>query len=433
MNPTDQRGARQVGSRNNDFLAARSGSGGRLVRRAGFRSAAALIVSLLSAGTTGAVPSPTVPGVVIDHSPQSSGLYIGSPSLVVLTNGDYLASHDLFGPNSREHECPTVRLFRSPDRGATWQPVTELSCLFWQNLFVHRGAVYLMGTDKHHGRIVIRRSTDGGRTWTKPRDARSGLLTSRGEYHTAPVPVVEHRGRLWRAFEDASNGTQWGERYSAGMLSVPVDADLLVATNWTFSNFLRRDPKWLGGQFGAWLEGNAVVTPEGGLVDILRVDVASVPEKAAIVQISADGKTASFDPASGFIDFPGGAKKFTIRPDPRGGGYWAIASIIPEASTASTERPGGVRNTLALLHSDNLRQWEVRCILLHHPDVVRHGFQYVDWQFEGDDLIAACRTAYDDDAGGAKRAHDANYLTFHRWPKFRALTLPDSVPLSPER
>ncbi len=397
------------------------------------------IVLLLSVGTMWAAPAPTVPGVVIDHSPQASGLYIGSPSLVILTNGDYLASHDLFGPNSREHESPTLRLFRSRDRGATWQPVAALSGLFWQNLFVHRGAVYLMGTDKHHGRIVIRRSTDGGRTWTTPRDATSGLLTSRGEYHTAPVPVVEHNGRLWRAFEDASNGTQWGARYSAGMLSVPVTADLLNAANWTSSNFLRRDPQWLRGQFGAWLEGNAVVTPAGDVVDILRVDVPSGPEKAAIVQISADGKTASFDPATGFIDFPGGAKKFTIRQDPRGGGYWAIASIIPEASVAAagtgatTTRPAGVRNTLALLHSDNLRQWEVRCVLLHHPDVAQHGFQYVDWQFDGDDLIAACRTAYDDGAGGARSAHDANYLTFHRWAKFRTLTLADSVPQSSEK
>ena len=32
-----------------------------------------------------------------------------------------------------------------------------------------------------------------------------------------------------------------------------------------------------------------------------------------------------------------------------------------------------------------------------HPDVKNHGFQYVDWLFEGDDLIAACRTAFDDD------------------------------------
>ena len=46
---------------------------------------------------------------------------------------------------------------------------------------------------------------------------------------------------------------------------------------------------------------------------------------------------------------------------------------------------------------------------------------------EGDDLLVASRTAYDDGLGGARRAHDANYLTFHRIPVFRQLTMADGV------
>ena len=242
------------------------------------------------------------------------------------------------------------------------------------------------------------------------------------------MPVVEHAGRLWRAFEDADGGTEWGKRYRAGVLSVPVDVDLLNATNWTSSNFLRRDPKWLDGDFGGWLEGNVVVTPRGKLVDILRVDTSGLPEKAAIVEISDDGRTVAFDPATGFIDLPGAAKKFTIRKDQKFDGYWTLSSIIVgknvslEVNDVSSGRPGAVRNTLALLHSSDLRKWEVRSILMHHPDVIRHGFQYVDWQFDGDDIIAVCRTAYDDGFGGAHNNHDANYLTFHRVKNFRNLT-----------
>ena len=73
-----------------------------------------------------------------------------------------------------------------------------------------------------------------------------------------------------------------------------------------------------------------------------------------------------------------------------------------------------VRNTLALMRSKDLRAWEIRRIMLHHPDSVNHGFQYVEWLFEGGDIIFASRTAYDDGLGGAHRQHDANYLTFHR-------------------
>jgi hypothetical protein len=57
----------------------------------------------------------------------------------------------------------------------------------------------------------------------------------------------------------------------------------------------------------------------------------------------------------------------------------------------------------------------------------------VDWLFEGDDLIAACRTAYDDEEGGAHNFHDANFLTFHRFKNFRRLTMKDSAASFPER
>jgi hypothetical protein len=69
----------------------------------------------------------------------------------------------------------------------------------------------------------------------------------------------------------------------------------------------------------------------------------------------------------------------------------------------------------------------VRCILLYHPDVAKHGFQYVDWLFDGDDIIAACRTAYDDGVGGARNQHDSNFMTFHRFANFRQLTMADNA------
>jgi hypothetical protein len=366
-----------------------------------------------------AAAPPTVPGVIIDHSPASSGLFIGSPSIVVLTNGHYLASHDLFGPKSGSVNCATTVIFRSTDRGATWREIVRVQCAFWANLFMHRGAVYLMGVEKENGRIVIRRSRDGGVSWTEPDSTGTGLLTPKGRFHTAPVPMVEHGGKLWRAFEEVEGGTGWSKR--AGMLSVPAVADLLNATNWTFSNFLPSNPKWLAGNCEAWLEGNAVIAPGGTVVDVLRVDTPGLPEKAAIAEVSGDGRKISFAPPRNFLDFPGGAKKFTIRFDTQSDDYWSLASmVLPDDEQA--DRPASIRNTLALIRSHDLYHWEVRAILLHHPDTKRHGFQYVDWQCDGNDIIAVVRTAFDDAQGGAHSYHDANFLTFHRWNNFRELT-----------
>lgn len=365
--------------------------------------------------------SPPPPGVVIHHSPPSSGLFVGSPSIVRLPDGALLASHDFFGPRSREYQVARSRVHRSTDGGATWSQAAELEGAFWSGLFLHRGQAYLLGTNRHHGDVVIRRSADG-RTWTPP----SVLL--KGQWHTAPVPVVEHRGRLWRGIEDAMNGDRWGERYRARVLSADLDADLLRPSSWRVTEPpLARVTSWLPGNgFAAWLEGNAVVSPEGELVNLLRVDTPGLPEKAALVRVSADGRSAAFDPAADLLDFPGGAKKFTIRRDPSGPGYWTLATVADPALVGQ-RRPASVRNQLALLHSPDLRRWEIRAVLLRHPDLARHGFQYADWVFDGDDLLAVVRTAWDDAEGGARNNHDANFLTFHRWKGFRQLTRADDA------
>ena len=367
-----------------------------------------------------------VPGVVVDHVPASAKIYIGSPGICILPNGDYIASHDHFGPGSTEFQQALTSVFRSSDKGKTWKKISEIKGQFWSNLFEHRDALYIMGTWKHHGNLIIRRSDDGGITWSEPADGKSGLIRE-GEYHTAPMPVVVHNGKLWRAVEYAkSTTTEWGKRYSAMVMSIPAESDLLNADNWTATNFLSYDTTYLDGKFRGWLEGNAVVTPEGNIVDFLRISTSEKGrDMAAIVNISSDGLTASFDPADGFIDFVGGARKFSIRYDEKSGLYWTIANMI--TAEFSGMDAGSVRNTLVLKSSADLRNWKVNKVLLSHPDVKKHGFQYVDWQFDGRDIIFLSRTAYDDESGGANNYHDANYLTFHRIKNFRKLGTHDSV------
>ena len=334
-----------------------------------------------------------------------------------------MASHDIFGPKSNEHVSARSVVLRSPDHGATWQKVAESQGAFWSKLFVHRGRLYFLGTDRHHGNCLIRKSTDGGAIWTSPTDGKTGLLRANGEYHCAPMAVVEHQGRLWRAMEWRHPPAAWGINYRAGMLSIPVDGDLLDADQWTFAEFLPSYRAWNGGDLGAWLEGNAVVTPVGEVVNVLRVQTKSPEEKAAIVRVAPDGRALTLDPEKDFVPFAGGSKKFTIHFDTATKLYWSVASIVAEKHRA--DNPGSIRNTLALVSSPDLRTWTTRTVLLYHPEVKKHGFQYVDWQFEGDDIIAACRTAYDD-GGGAHNNHDANFLTFHRWRNFRALTMADA-------
>ncbi len=77
-----------------------------------------------------------VPGVVIDDSPKSTNSYIGSPSIAILPNGDYIASHDYFGPGSTETTSGVEKVFISHDKGATWSLQSTINgnfgrvCLF---------------------------------------------------------------------------------------------------------------------------------------------------------------------------------------------------------------------------------------------------------------------------------------------------------------
>src|SRR3954451_3798212 len=105
------------------------------------------------------------PGFVIDHSPARSRQYIGSPSIAVLPSGDYVASHDFFGPGSTRD---TTVVFASKDKGKTWQKRATVKGQWWSTLFLHCGQLYLIGTTREYGHCVIRRSLDGGKTWTEP-------------------------------------------------------------------------------------------------------------------------------------------------------------------------------------------------------------------------------------------------------------------------
>jgi hypothetical protein len=355
--------------------------------------------------------------------------YLGSPSIIRMDNGDLLATHDYFGPGcpkNHENEEHLTSVYRSSDDGESWTNVTHIANAFWSSLFKREGAIYLVGASQQYGSIVIRRSEDNGNTWTHPMDEKTGLIFRGGpyheppNYHCAPVPILRKDGRLYRAFEDC-DPCNWGTGFQSLVISANEDADLLDASSWTMSNKLPYDPAWTPSEWGTlsrpgWLEGNVVETPEGEIWNILRFNSTPVVDKAAVVKVSDDGKSISFDPETGFIQFPGGMTKFTIRRDPVTSLYLTLSNNNTDSDYATQ------RNVLSLHTSHDLIHWQHKKTLLEddldisHEDSIRYtGFQYVDWQFDGQDIIYAVRVAYD----GAHNFHDANRITFHKLENFR--------------
>ena len=82
-----------------------------------------------------------------------------------------------------------------------------------------------------------------------------------------------------------------------------------------------------------------------------------------------------------------------------------------------------------LTSSADLRTWRVESMVLRWRERSilsgsdRVAWQYLDWQFDGDDMIAVSRTSW-----GGQNDHNANLMTFHRVPQFRTLTMADSPP-----
>lgn len=377
------------------------------------------------------------PGTVIAQSATPLTRSYASPSIAILPDGSYVVSHDYSGTVSS--------IYRSTDQGTTWTLTTQVANCHWATLFVHNAALYLMGTSKSFGDIVIYKSTDGGYSWTAAVDASTGLLFT-GRYHTGPVPVVVHNGRIWRAYEESPDPSNERD-FHAFVLSAPVNSDLLDAASWTKSNTLRFNENWLNAKRPNWFEGNIVVTPNGDLVDFMRLETwqevgGGMPittggaaglqryEVAAKIAISNDGTNVSFNnTTSEYAHFPGAESKFTIRYDATSGKYWTIVSKISVfTSTWETYNlPSHQRNVLALYSSTDLVNWQ------HQYNIIKwnegypvktwdvFGFQYADWQFDGNDIVAVSRTSW-----YGERYHNANLITFHRIANFRTKQLSDS-------
>ncbi len=368
-----------------------------------------------------------VPGIVVSHSPASTRIYLSSPSMVILPDGKYLAACDEFGPGSSEHTSGTTRVFISADRGKTWKRLNNVQPAFWSTLFIHGKALYLIGTT-HSGddsRIFIRRSSDWGQTWTNPSGPEDGLLRPGVPVETNAGNITICKGRLWFASVfDILGPRGWGTSFRFFVMSAPLKADLLKDPSWTYSTPIVSNPSFLHGGFHGLVEGTIATGPAGLPVTMYRVSDDDPQEKALVAITCPEGTVLGFDPLKDFVNFPGGAKKFIVRYDPATRLYLSLTNWVPKRHIGP--KPDRIRNTLALISSPDLYHWTIRAVVLHHPEVKFHAFQYVDFRFDGNDLIALSRTAYDDGLGGANSFHNANFITFHRFENFRALTPRDA-------
>ena len=339
-----------------------------------------------------------------------SGRALCSPSLVRHPDGYLLASMDVF---AGEHPQNLSLIFRSDDEGKTWHYVSELMPCFWGKMFIHKGELYMLSVSTEYGDLLIGKSIDGGKTFSAPVSLLRGANGKKGYagVHKNPQNIVYHNGRIYNTLEWGS----WldkGYYHGAMVMSCDENADLLDPENWNFTPPVVHDLNWNGaapdGKAGN-IEGTLVIAPDGKLYNYMRYQTQL--EKKILVFSVPDDPDAPIE-YSHPVAFDGNLSKFMIKFDEVSGRYYSIISRrIDEPKTA--------RNLLSLVSSANLSDWELVCDLIdrRHDDPKMVGFQYVDFEIEGDDIIYLCRTAMNN----AKNYHDANYSTFHRIENFRSL------------
>lgn len=366
-----------------------------------------------------------VPGTVInyihpeDYTFETSGRSPASPSILKLESGKLLASHDIFWG---AHGQNITHVFSSVDGGVTWKFESAVHPCFWTKIFEHRGKVYAMGTSQEYGHLNLFESLDEGKTWSAPARILEGADRAVGGPHKAPMPVVEHNGRLWFGVDHGS----WAipEKHGSGAVSCPVDCDLMDPANWSCTGFARQDATWTDAPQPAeeargTLEGNLVVGRDGELYNFLRYQHENCTPnygKAVMIHIDKDNPT-KLPTFHKFVDFRGNLTKFDIAYDKKTDKYY---SIINDVTGENLKQ----RNNMSLVVSDDLYSWRLLRGIINYEDIcycedsTKVGFQYTSFTFDNDDILAATRTAINN----AWNFHNANYLTFCRIKNY-AITL----------
>jgi len=346
-----------------------------------------------------------------DEAYSFSGRYLCSPSLVRHPDGYLLAAMDLFEGQSPQN---LTLIFRSDDDGETWHYVSELMPSFWPKLFIHKGELYVLSCSTEYGDLLIGKSTDGGKTFGAPVVLLRGANGKGGHtgVHKNPQNIFIHNGRLYNTLEWGS----WANKeycHAAMVMSCDENADLLNPENWHFTPPVKFDhfaPEVADLPLCTMtIEGTLALSPEGKLLNIMRFGKYG---KVLAYEVDVQDPDAPLR-YSHLIDFPANYSKFMIKFDAASGYYYSVATRV-----YSPDLPGA-RNLLSLMKSRDLKCWEVVCDLMdhRHEDPKDVGFQYVDFEFEGNDILYLCRTALNQ----AHNFHDSNYSVFHRIKDFRNL------------
>jgi len=364
------------------------------------------------------------PGQVVDYiHPDDmnfieSGEFVGSPYIIKMENGSYIASHDVFCHDGSGHSS-LCRFFVSNNHGKSWSFLSEIEHCTWGTMFLHKGALYMIGTySVKQFDLVLYKSTDEARSWSEAIVLAKGSESTK--FRFTPTAYAVLNNRIWFYVGIAENGTN-----KTATVSADLSADLCNPKAWTISDGTAYDEKWENAA-PEWTEimteeGNVVVDPEGKLNILTRcnsqrfdtpsTEPDNIRAYVFVVDEQNPHKAPEFKEA---MPFNGALHKFYIRYDEANKRYVALLNRM-------TSDRIWQRNVLSLAVSNDLKRWEIQRDLLNledlnwNEDAWEAGVQYPSFIIEENDIVAVVRTAI----SGADNFHNSNAMTFHRFKEIK--------------
>lgn len=410
--------------------------------------------------------------VPIWKSPDPAHLFGYTPGICRLPSGRLVVTHEVSSGGKKiavqgEAQPRTFaesRILTSDDGGKTWVSRGTFKLSFARP-FVAGRSLYILGRDKQVG---IVRSDDEGATWSERK-----LLNDTGIWHQSACNVHFANGCVYLVMEKhvPKRGVQgWQIADLAPVLMrARVDSDLTERASWTFASELVFEDIWKPEEtdfFGVpfypadrkqvtylvppkgrglaplgWLETNVVqftdpnhlwYDPEGKTFHLWMRASTGLTNLAAIAQVkeNADGSmtTSLVKAPSGkamlYVPCPGGQMRFHVLWDETSKLFWLLSSQSTDSMIRADRMPkdrwgtpDNERHRLVLHYSKNMVDW---CFagLVCTGATSKESRHYAAMCVDGEDLCVVSRSGDE----YAHSAHNGNLITFHRVPRFRALT-----------
>ncbi|MFT7156142.1 MAG: hypothetical protein ACI8Q1_001147 [Parvicella sp.] len=336
---------------------------------------------------------------IIDYQNPKLRRFIASPNICKINDSIYITSHEYYGEGVDEWY---TYVSKTNDMGKSWGKASKIPQLMNADLISIRDTLYLFGTfrrkDKGTNDLMVCMSINQGDKWECSRLFENDQL-----WGTSPTSSILKNDTIWKlvnlnAYPFNNPNTQYLFAYAS------INKNLLENENWAFSEPSRNT------------EGiePTVVVDNNRLAILYRYHE---PANGGLAKLQYFNRMKWS--STSFIDLPGGCKKFYVQYDSVSRKYWTISNSIMDSDRNKGVNIERLRNFCTLSFSTDLHTWYIKDTLLYTPNFKNEGWQYIDWEFDRNDIIAVSRTAMPSEDGPSKSQHDANHLTFHRFNNFR--------------